>query len=194
MISLNSVCVFCGSRKGFNTLHQESAQQLGRAIAQAGIRLVYGGGGIGLMNVVAQAALDAKGDVTGVIPEYLARSEKALESLTDLLVVDSLHERKRIMFERSDAFVALPGGIGTLDEIVELLLWRQVGLHDKPIILVNEDNFWDPLETLLKQLTKDGFAAALTSHHYIVVETVDDVLPALRAAPDPTIKPRLEQL
>lgn len=194
MIPLNSVCVFCGSRKGFNTLHQESAQQLGRDIAQAGLRLVYGGGGIGLMNVVARAALDANGDVTGVIPEYLARSEMALESLTDLLVVDSLHERKRIMFERSDAFVALPGGIGTLDEIVELLLWRQVGLHDKPIILVNEDNFWGPLETLLMQLAKDGFAAALTSHHYIVVETVDDVLPALRAAPDPTIKPRLDQL
>ena len=194
MTAIETVCVFCGSRKGFDETHRESAERLGGIIAREGLHLVFGGGGIGLMAVVAKAALAEGGGVTGVIPENLARTEMAMEGLDELLVVDSLHRRKQIMFERSDAFVALPGGIGTLDEVVELLLWRQVGLHDKPVVLVNYAKFWDPLLDLLDHLTHAGFGPAQSHQHYIVVDTVDDVLPALAQARTPSMDDQVDRL
>lgn len=176
---LASVCVYCGSSDGKDARHAEAADEMGRAIAGAGLALVYGGGSLGLMGRVANAAMAAGGKVTGIIPEFLHEREVMLREVTDLVVTNDMHERKRLMFERSDAFIALPGGIGTLEEVVEMMTWSQLGRHDKPIALINIANFWDPLDNLLRHMLDNGFIRSASDVEYDVVATVADAIPAI---------------
>jgi uncharacterized protein (TIGR00730 family) len=165
------------------------ARAFGRALAEAGIGLVYGGGAIGLMGAVARAVLEAGGQVTGVIPRFLVEREVMLAEVQELLVTEDMHERKRLMFERSDAFVALPGGIGTLEELVEQLTWAQLGRHDKPILIADLDGFWGPLLTLFDHIAAEGFVRHGLGVPYVVVTRVEDIVPALEGA-----APLLEEL
>jgi uncharacterized protein (TIGR00730 family) len=165
----------------------QAAADLGRLVAENGIALVYGAGGVGLMDVVAQAALDAGAHVTGVMPRHLAVKELLKEGLTELRIVDTMHDRKRVMFELSDAFVALPGGIGTLEEMVEILSWRQIGIHDKPIVLLNILGAWEHFEALMRDRADAGFCAASDLELYEIVNRVDQLLPALDAARAPKV-------
>lgn len=194
MAEVKSLCVYCGSSNRVAPDFLEAAFALGRLIGQAGLELIYGGGRVGLMGRVADGALAEGGRVTGIIPGHLHKSEIAHGALTELLVVDSMHERKQRMVELSDAFVILPGGYGTLDEMFEILTWRQLGLHDKPIVLVDLDGYWQPLERLVDQFQTQGFISAQNRALYQRVETIDQVLPALaaaRPAAHPLIRDRL---
>lgn len=165
----------------------EAATALGGHLAQAGIRLVYGGGGVGLMGVIARAVLAAGGEVIGVIPQNLARRELMLEGLTEMRVVGSMHDRKRTMFELSEGFVSLPGGIGTLDETVEVITWRQMSIHDHPIILVDIAGYWQAFVAFMQQAHQEGFAYAHDRQLYKLVPSVEDVIPALSQAHEPTV-------
>lgn len=191
---LTSVCIYCGSSGRVDASFKESAQAMGRSLAQAGITLVYGGGHVGLMGLCANAALEAGGSVVGVIPEHLHRIEVAHQGLTELHIVPNMHVRKMLMFERSDAFVAMPGGIGTLDELCEIITWRQLGMHDKPILIVNQDGYWDPFLALVDHVIDKAFANASVRALYSVVPDVASVLPALRDAPQPARPPQMERL
>src|SRR6185436_14291684 len=153
---VRSICVYCGSSPGRSPAYAEAARSLGRLMAENDIGLVYGGGGLGLMGEVARAVLAGGGRVTGIIPEFPTEKEHMLRELTDLVVVADMHERKRLMFDRSDAFVALPGGIGTLEELVEQLTWAQLGRHSKPIVLFNAAGFWAPFVALLEHLRAEA--------------------------------------
>ena len=152
MNQIKTVCVYCGSGSGSNPRFVEAAIALGKVFAENNIRLVYGGGSVGLMGAVAKSVLDHGGTVTGIIPDFLANRERMNPNLTELVVTPDMHERKRLMFERSDAFVALPGGVGTLEELVEQMTWQQLGRHTKPVLLANIDNFWEPLIALLTHM------------------------------------------
>ena len=152
MNKIKTVCVYCGSGPGTNPRFVEAAIALGKVFAENDIRLVYGGGSIGLMGAVAKSTLDHGGTVTGIIPDFLRARENALTRVQEMIVTPDMHERKRLMFERSDAFVALPGGIGTLEELVEQLTWQQLGRHSKPVLLANIDSFWEPLLALLAHM------------------------------------------
>ena len=165
----------------------KSASALGQQLAENNIRLVYGGGKVGLMGIVATATLAAGGNVVGVLPKHLAIKELIMDGLTELHVVGSMHERKRMMFELSDAFVSLPGGVGTLDETIELVVWRQLALHDKPIILANIDNYWAPFEAMLAHFTDEGFGSTHDLRLFVLVDNIDDIIPALRRAPSQEI-------
>ncbi|WP_028455616.1 LOG family protein [Chitinilyticum litopenaei] len=154
---MKKVAVFCGSRIGNDPAHAEAARELGRALAGRGLTLVYGGGNVGLMGEVASAALDAGGEVIGVIPQFMVMRELAYAACTDLIVVDSMHTRKARMAELADAFIALPGGLGTFDELFEILTWAQIGLHGKPIGLLNVNGFYDGLLMFLNKVAADGF-------------------------------------
>jgi uncharacterized protein (TIGR00730 family) len=187
---IKSVCVFCGSQVGRNPGYAFMARALGKSLANDGIRLVFGGGGIGLMNEVATAAMSAGGEVVGIIPDYLAEAELAIAGLTEQVIVSSLDDRKKQMFTRADSFVALPGGIGTLDEVLDLFLWRQVGLHDKPLVLLNHEHFWDPLITLLNHHQREGFIPNMDDDYYTIVDSADKVIPALKRAREPKVKSR----
>jgi uncharacterized protein (TIGR00730 family) len=160
----------------------EAAVSLGKSLADNGVRLVYGGGSIGLMGAVANAVLDHGGLVTGIIPEFLTRREEALERTQELIVTQDMHERKRLMFERSDAFVALPGGMGTLEELVEQLTWQQLGRHNKPILLANIANFWEPLLELITHMRSTAFIRPSLHIDILKAERVEDILPRLQAA------------
>jgi uncharacterized protein (TIGR00730 family) len=151
------ICVFSGSRPGFRPAYAKAARDLGEAIARAGMGLVYGGASVGLMNDVAEAALANGAEVIGVIPRSLADREVAHHGLTELRVVETMHERKALMYALSDGFVVLPGGFGTLDEMFEVLTWAQLGMHDKPIALFNVEGFWEPLTSLLQHFVREGF-------------------------------------
>ena len=190
MTALTSLCVYCGSSNGVDRSHRDEAARLGRLMAERGVRLVFGGGNIGLMGALAQAALDAGGRVTGVIPRHLADREVAHPDVTELIVVDSMHERKLRMFQLADAFAVLAGGLGTLDETFEIITWRQLGLHDKPIVLVDCAGYWAPLLRLLDHVAASGFADAGASRLFTVVERVDDVFAAIDAAAPPATSPR----
>lgn len=155
-----TICVYCGASAGARTIYRDTARELGRAMAAAGLRLVYGGGGIGLMGVVADAVLAGGGEAIGIIPEHLAGREVAHASLTELRVVRNMHERKHQMADLADAFLALPGGYGTLDELCEVLGWAQLGLHAKPIVLLNVEGYWEPLLTMLDTAVREGFLRA----------------------------------
>ena len=157
MAELRSICVYCGSNAGNAPEYAEAAERLGRDMAAAGVRLVYGGGSIGLMGIVARAVMDNGGQATGIIPQFLKDREVMLEEVSELIVTADMHERKRIMFERSDAFVALPGGIGTLEEVIEVMTWAQLEQHAKPILIANINGFWDPLVEVFGRMTDDGF-------------------------------------
>jgi uncharacterized protein (TIGR00730 family) len=185
---IESVCVYCGSGKGINPAYALTARKLGKALAKDDIRLVYGGGSLGLMGEVAKATLGAGGKVTGIIPEFLGAREKMLKDVDELIVVEDMHVRKRLMFERSDAFVALPGGIGTLEELVEQLTWSQLGRHDKPIVVANIDGFWNPFLDLLTHMTGETFIRPGLDVRFIVVDSAEKIVPAILAAaakPDP---------
>ena len=179
---VRAVCVYCGSGKGLDPAYAIAARTLGRALANANIRLVYGGGSLGLMGEVAKAALGAGGKVTGIIPEFLGSKEQMLKDADELIVVSDMHVRKKLMFERSDAFVALPGGIGTLEELVEQLTWSQLGQHTKPIVLANIAGFWTPFLDLLAHMKGETFIRAGLDVHFSVVETAEKILPAVLAA------------
>ena len=176
------MCVYCGSGQGRNQAYGEAAEQLGKAIASADLRLVYGGGNIGLMGLVARAARDAGGPVTGIIPAFLSQREVKITGIDELVVVDNMHERKMMMYERSDAFVALPGGIGTLEELVEQLTWAQLGRHRKPIVLANVDGFWSPFLSLLQHMREETFIRDGLDVRVIVVDQVQDIIPRLEQA------------
>ena len=182
MNKIKTVCVYCGSGPGTNPRFVEAAIGLGKVLAENGIRLVYGGGSIGLMGAVATSVLDHGGSVTGVIPDFLTARENALTRVQEMIVTSGMHERKRLMFERSDAFVALPGGIGTLEELVEQLTWQQLGRHTKPVLLANIDSFWEPLLTLLAHMRATQFIRSGLAVEILKAERVEDILPRLRAA------------
>ena len=177
-----SICVYCGSRFGDSARFVTTAQEMGEAIARRGARLVYGGGRVGLMGIVADAALAAGGHVIGVIPEALMQREVGHSRLTELLVVRSMHERKQAMAERADAFVALPGGIGTLEELYEMWSWQQLGYHDKPVALLNVDGYYDPLIEFMGQSVRRGFVSE-EQHRALLVDTdVHQLLDRVAAA------------
>lgn len=182
MTTIKTVCVYCGSGPGTNPRFVEAAIAFGKTLAEDGIRLVYGGGSIGLMGAVAQSVLDHGGAVTGIIPEFLTNRENALKRVQELIVTPDMHERKRLMFEHSDAFVALPGGIGTLEELVEQLTWQQLGRHTKPVLLANIDGFWEPLLALLAHMRETEFIRPNLQVDILKAERVEDILPRLRAA------------
>lgn len=182
MATVSSICVFCGSSEGRAPEHKDSATILGAAMAKAGIRLVYGGGSIGLMGAVARAVIGNGGSVTGIIPEFLVRREIMLEGVEDFHVVPDMHTRKRLMFERSDAFVALPGGIGTLEEVVEQMTWAQLGRHRKPIVLADIGGFWRPLTDLLAHMSSEAFIRPGYEVRYSIADSADDILPTVLAA------------
>jgi uncharacterized protein (TIGR00730 family) len=182
MNQIKTVCVYCGSGPGTNPRFVETAIALGKAFAENGVRLVYGGGSIGLMGAIAKSTLDHGGSVTGIIPEFLTARENALARVQELIVTPDMHERKRLMFERSDAFVALPGGIGTLEELVEQLTWQQLGRHSKPILLANIDSFWEPLLALLAHMRATEFIRPTLAVDILKAERVEDILPRLRSA------------
>ncbi len=179
MQSIRSLCVFCGSRVGADPAYAIAAEQLGRALAERGTRLVYGGGSIGLMGVVMQSVLDHGGEVTGVIPEFLMRREVGNPTLTELVVVDSMHERKQRMFELADAFAALPGGLGTLDEAIEIITWQQLRLHAKPIGLLSVGGYWQAYEALIDRIIDQGFADPGIRDLFVVEEGVESLLGSL---------------
>ena len=182
MSRIKSICVYCASGPGTNPKFAEAARGFGRILAENGIRLVYGGGSVGLMGALAMSVLDQGGTVTGVIPDFLVNREHMLERSQERIITRDMHERKRIMFERADAFVALPGGIGTLEELVEQLTWAQLGRHKKPILIVNIDGFWDPLCALLDHMEKLEFIRAGLTINLLVAERVEDILPKLQEA------------
>ncbi|MDZ4737427.1 MAG: TIGR00730 family Rossman fold protein [Rhodospirillaceae bacterium] len=183
MIAPQSVCVYCGSSTGNDPRYREAAASLGRAIAAQGLKLVFGGGGVGLMGVVCDAVLENGGYVIGIIPGFLRAREAHRGGLSELHVVESMHERKQMMFERSDAFVILPGGFGTLDETFEIVTWRQLELHDKPVLLVNVDGYWDPLLAMIERQIEEGFLRPQYRGLLRVVDRAEDVVPALLEAP-----------
>jgi uncharacterized protein (TIGR00730 family) len=182
MNKIKTVCVYCGSGPGTNPHFIEAAIAFGKALADDGIRLVYGGGSLGLMGAVATSVLDHGGSVTGIIPDFLTSRENALTRVQEMIVTPDMHERKRLMFERSDAFVALPGGIGTLEELVEQLTWQQLGRHSKPVLLANIDGFWEPLLALLNHMRATQFIRPTLAIEILKAERVEDILPRLRSA------------
>ena len=188
MTSIRSVCVYCGSSPGTSDLYTEAGRTLGASIAEAGLTLVYGGGTKGIMGKVALGAKAGGGKITGIIPRFLIRKEAGeseMGHIDDLVVTEDMHQRKHIMFERSDAFVALPGGIGTLEEIVEIMTWAQLGRHRKPIVFANIAGFWNPMLALLDHMRAEGFVHTGHLVQPVVVETAAEIVPAIVAAATP---------
>lgn len=183
MTKISALCVYCASSERTAPHYLELARALGRATALRGIELVYGGGRVGLMGAAADAALDAGGRVTGIIPDFLHDRELQHEGLSELLVVTSMHERKRIMFERSQAFVILPGGLGTLDETFEILTWRQIGLHELPVVLLNHQGYWDPLLAMLERQVAENMVRPEHAALLSVAEDIEGCFSLLEAAP-----------
>jgi uncharacterized protein (TIGR00730 family) len=185
MRQIRNICLYCGSASGNDPAFTRAAQSFGRLIATAGIGLVYGGASCGLMGAAAHAALAAGGHVTGVIPDFFDEYEVAEKRISELIIVKDMHERKRIMFERSDAFVAFPGGIGTLEELAEQLTWIQLGQHKKPLIIADINGFWGPLLALISHMRESAFIRPSHEIRYQVAQTVEDILPMiLKAAID----------
>lgn len=182
MSIIKTVCVYCGSGPGTNPNFVKAAIALGKAFARNKVGLVYGGGSVGLMGAIATSVLDNGGTVTGIIPDFLTSREHALARVQEMIVTRDMHERKRLMFERSDAFIALPGGVGTLEELVEQLTWQQLGRHAKPILLANVDGFWEPLLALLAHMRSTAFIRPTLAVNVLQAERVEDILPKLRAA------------
>jgi uncharacterized protein (TIGR00730 family) len=187
---LKTVCVYCGSGAGQNPAFAEAAYKLGKTLAAARIGLVYGGGDLGLMGTVARTVLENGGHVTGIIPSFLREREGMFIDVQELILVDDMHQRKHLMFEKSDAFVALPGGIGTLEEFVEQLTWTQLGRHMKPIVLANIEGFWNPLLDLFDRMKDERFVRPGLELKMTVADCVEDILPAIESR----LKPYPEEL
>lgn len=176
-----SICVFCGSRAGVDPAYEQAATALGQAIADENWRLVYGAGDVGLMGAVARATQAADGETFGVIPQHLVDWEVGKTDLTRYIVTENMHERKKVMFMNCDAVVVLPGGAGSLDEFFEVLTWRQIGLHEKPIVLLNVNGYWDPLIGLIDHVVDQGFADASIKDFMVVTSTVDETVESFKA-------------
>jgi uncharacterized protein (TIGR00730 family) len=180
---VKSVCVYCGSGLGRDPFHAQAAALLGRRLAENNVTLVYGGGSLGLMGTVAKSVLAHGGNVTGIIPRFLIEREGMLDDMgEDYIITHDMHERKRLMFEKADAFVALPGGVGTLEELVEQLTWTQLGQHHKPVLIANFNGYWEPLLAMLDHMQAHSFIREGLSVPYHVAQTVDEILPMLEEA------------
>ena len=189
MNTINSVCVYCGSSTGRGESYLAAGRKLGNALAEAGLRLVYGGGTKGIMGAVAAGCLENGGKVTGIIPRFLMNkeaTESALSTLDDLIVTEDMHQRKHLMFDHSDAFVALPGGIGTVEEIVEIMTWAQLGRHEKPIVFANIGGFWEPLLSMLDHMRSEGFIHTAYRVNPLVIDQVEQIVPMLVRAETPS--------
>ncbi|CDX19101.1 conserved hypothetical protein [Mesorhizobium sp. ORS 3324] len=185
MNTIRSVCVYCGSSPGRDEAYVKAGHLLGRSLAKSGLRLIYGGGTKGIMGAVADGALKAGGKVTGIIPRFLIHreaTETALDKLDELLITDNMHERKHRMFEKSDAFVALPGGIGTVEEIVEIMTWAQLGHHRKPIVFANIKDFWNPMLALIEHMSDEGFIHTAHRVKPLVVNDPEAIVAAIMVA------------
>lgn len=187
---VSSVCVYCGSTGRVSERYRAAARRLGELLAAKNMTLVYGGGKVGLMGIIADSVLAGGGQVIGIIPDHIQSLEVGHPDLTELIVVPSMHDRKRKMFERSDAFVVLPGGLGTVDEMVEVITWKQLALHDKPIVLVNDNGYWQPFLAMLDHMIDQNFVRPQNRRLFRVVDTLEDVFPALAMAPEPMIAPQ----
>jgi uncharacterized protein (TIGR00730 family) len=194
MRDIRRLCVYCGSSDAVDARYRQAAKDLGLRLAKAGVELVYGGGRVGLMGLLAEEVLSANGTVIGIIPRRLLDAEVAHRGVTELVVVDSMHDRKRLMAEKADAFAILPGGIGTLDEFFEIVSWKQLGLHDKPILLVDIGDYWAPLRVLLDHIVVNGFARPQTRKFVHVVPSVSALMAALSKEPVVSRKTEVEQL
>jgi uncharacterized protein (TIGR00730 family) len=182
MNKINAVCVYCGSSPGADPAFVEAAKAFGKTLAENGVRLIFGGGSVGLMGALADSVIGHGGAVTGIIPEFLTKRERPRQLAQELIVTRDMHERKRTMFERADAFVALPGGFGTLEELVEQLTWAQLGRHKKPILIANINAYWDPLLSLVSHMRMHGFLPPALHVDLLVAKHVEDILPKLREA------------
>jgi uncharacterized protein (TIGR00730 family) len=180
--NIKNICVYCGSGPGLNPVYAAAARDFGRILAESRIGLVYGGGSLGLMGEIARSVLHHGGYVTGIIPGFLSERERMLVEAQELIVVEDMHQRKQLMFAKSDAFVALPGGLGTLEEFVEQLTWSQLGRHARPIVLANIEGFWDPLLTLFEGMRAEGFVRKGLELNLHVVDRVAEILPAITRA------------
>jgi uncharacterized protein (TIGR00730 family) len=182
MSQINALCVYCGSSPGTDPAFTEAARSFGQILAENDIRLIYGGGSVGLMGTLAEAVLDHGGKVTGIIPEFMTKRERPRPTAQEFIVTRDMHERKRTMFDRADGFVALPGGIGTLEELVEQITWAQLGRHKKPILIANVKGYWDPLLTLIEHMRTVKFVPPAYEVEFLVAKRVEDILPKLREA------------
>jgi uncharacterized protein (TIGR00730 family) len=178
---INAICVYCGSSPGTDPAFLAAATALGKTLAENKVRLVYGGGSIGLMGALATSVIEHGGDVIGIIPEFLTAKERPRRLARELIITSDMHERKRKMFELADAFIALPGGVGTLEELVEQLTWLQLGRHRKPILLANIKNFWDPLIEIIDHMRTLGFIHSERQFSYLIADRIEDVMPKLSA-------------
>jgi uncharacterized protein (TIGR00730 family) len=194
MEHIRSLCVYCGSSDRGPAAHKDAARAFGRELAQRGIRLVFGGGRVGVMGTLADAVLEGGGAVTGIIPDFLMRHEAAHQGVTQLEVVATMHERKARMAELSDGFVVLPGGLGTLEELFEIVTWKQLGLHTKPIIVVNSAGYWDNLRTTIDGIVAAGYARRENAELATFVGSVDDVFSALARLPGGELTVESERL
>lgn len=193
-MAIRSLCVYCGSARQVRDSHLAAARELGALAAKAGIDIVYGGGRIGMMGAVAEGAQAAGGRVVAIIPQHLETLEVGNRAASEYLVVDSMHARKQLMAERSDAFCALPGGLGTLDETFEIITWRQLKLHDKPVILVNLEGYWNPLLRLVEHQTAEGYLRGGNAGLFQVVDRVDQVIEAADKSPRPALPDKIERM
>jgi uncharacterized protein (TIGR00730 family) len=182
MSEINAVCVYCGSSPGTDPEFVAAAHAFGKILAANRVRLIFGGGSVGLMGTLAEAVLKHGGEATGIIPDFLVRRERPEQNGVQQIVVPDMHVRKRKMFEMADGFVALPGGIGTLEELVEQLTWVQLGRHKKPILIANIEGYWDPLLTLIDHMRAVEFVPAELSVNFLVAKNVEEILPKLREA------------
>ncbi|MFZ0695216.1 MAG: TIGR00730 family Rossman fold protein [Alphaproteobacteria bacterium] len=189
MTEIRAICLYCASSRGRKPVFSEAAARFGALLAERGLSLIYGGGHVGLMGVAADAVLAAGGKVVGVIPRFLVDIEVEHRGITDLVVVGSMHERKQKMFELADGFVIFPGGLGTLDEAVEIITWKQLSLHDKPIVLLDLDGYWGMFLKLIEDAVAMGFAKPAVKGLFTVVKTVDEILPALSQGPRDRVRP-----
>lgn len=187
--NIDYVCVYCGSSNRVDQIYKDSAVTLGKAIAAEGWGVVYGGGRVGLMGLVADSALGAGAPVVGIIPKHIQSREIEHTDLTELHIVDSMHTRKQMMVDRADAFVVLAGGLGTLDEFFELLTWKQLGLHDKPIVLVNINGYWTKMLDAIRHIADVGFMRTDDLNTFLVVDTVEEAAAAIKSAPEETFDP-----
>ncbi|TQV71241.1 TIGR00730 family Rossman fold protein [Denitrobaculum tricleocarpae] len=194
MPEIKALCIYCGASQNVDPRHLETADQLGRTAAEKAIDLVYGGGHSGMMGAAADGALSAGGRVIGIIPEHLKDREAAHNGVTEMVVVDSMHVRKQKMFERSDAFCVLPGGLGTLDETFEIITWKQLGLHDKPIVLLNLHGFWDPLMDMIRRQVEGGYLHNDPGSLFSLADDVEGVFSAIASAADSRVTPDSSRL
>ena len=182
MSKIKAICVYCGSSPGTDPAFVSAAQSLGKILAENGVRLVYGGGSVGLMGAVAEAVLDHGGDALGIIPDFLTRKERPRQLAQETIITRDMHERKQKMFDHADAFVALPGGIGTLEELVEQMTWAQLGRHKKPILVANINGYWNPFLTLIEHMRAQQFLPAMPRVDCLVANRVEEILPKLQQA------------